>query len=293
MDFCSRIKRKLIYLNRFSLKGRPRISKEKYSDEVLSFSGKSAFTDFSKMAGELFSDYSKNTRVLIKVNLNSANEYPASVSIDFLGTLVSILKEQGVKGICIADCSGVTHLPTSNVIKQKKIKERLTSTGVKIRSFDHSVWVRVPVGGMFFKTILMPKVLYRYDKIINLSNLKSHQHAGFSAATKNLVGFMHPAQRKELHNDHLSERIAEISLAIEPDINIIDAREIFISGGPDSGTVAITDTIIVSRSLLDADLKAYSLLVDTKAGNGISDLPIKPKDHPLFRHIYEMRSDIE
>ncbi|MCJ7471676.1 MAG: DUF362 domain-containing protein, partial [Actinobacteria bacterium] len=118
----------------------------------------------------------------------------------------------------------------------------------------------------------------------NLSNLKSHSSAGFSSATKSLVGFMHPCQRFELHRDHLEEKIAELALAVQPDISIIDARSVFIDGGPDTGTVKKAKTIIVNSSLLEADLSAYSLLYSMKQKFKIKDLKKDPYENKFFRH---------
>lgn len=289
MKLYCRIKRKLIYLNRLSISGKPRLCNSENTGNLLILTGKDVLDKFKESAGNFFSDYDEKTRVLIKVNLNSSNEYPASVSNEFLLVLVSLLREHGVSHICVSDCSGITHLPTSRVIKEKKMKESLKGTGVGIKTFDYSVWAKIPITGKFFKHILLPNRIYGYDKIINLANLKSHQYAGFSAATKNLVGFMHPIQRGKLHKDHLCERTAELTLALEPDINIIDARKIFITGGPDTGLTVGADTIIIGTDLADTDYAAYSLLIDKKAENGISDLPQNHQEHPFFRHMDELK----
>jgi uncharacterized protein (DUF362 family) len=106
-----------------------------------------------------------------------------------------------------------------------------------------------------------------------------------------MVGFMHPFQRIALHKDHLEERIAELSLAVQPDISIIDARKIFVDGGPDKGTIAETKTIIVNNDLLDADLSAYDLLVSASRKNGINNPDKNPYNSRFFKHFTEIKGN--
>ncbi|MDZ7836932.1 MAG: DUF362 domain-containing protein [Actinomycetota bacterium] len=61
---------------------------------------------------------------------------------------------------------------------------------------------------------------------------------------------MHPLQRYALHKDNIQQRIAEIALALQPDINIIDARKILLADGPDTGKVAEANQIIIDHELL-------------------------------------------
>ncbi|MFO7612718.1 MAG: DUF362 domain-containing protein [Clostridia bacterium] len=286
-DLMKKLKRKLIFINGPARGTRDPIIPSTSNDIEMLLEGQNLPHEFSHLAPDLFRDYDKNTNVLIKANLNSALPYPASVSMDMLETLFLALLERGVRHITVADCSGITHLPTSEVIKTKNLKI-MENSCLKLSSFDYGKWFMVPIEGKYFKYILLPEKAFRADRIINLSNLKAHRLAGFSASIKNLVGFMHPMQRIELHRDHLAERIAEIPLAIVPDINIIDAREIFIDGGPDIGTVCTADTIIINSNLYEADKTAYELLIRKKSENNINDLPENYIDNPIFKHYCRM-----
>jgi len=105
------------------------------------------------------------------------------------------------------------------------------------------------------------------------------------------VGFMHPFQRIQLHKDHLQERIAELSMAVQPDISVIDARKIFIDGGPDFGKVAEAKTIIVNDDLFEADLAAYNLLFSVKNQNRIDDLDENPNNSIFFKHYSRIKDN--
>jgi len=263
---------------------------ERSSGIELSFSGENALKDMVDSSNKIFKDFNTVNSVLIKTNLNSANPYPASTSNHMLEAVLQSLLDLGIKNICIGDCSGLIHLPTREVIKKKRLYD-LKKYGTRIKVFDYGRWVKIAINGVYFKNIILSESIYKYDKIINLANLKSHSIAGFSFATKSLVGFMHPCQRFELHRDYLEERIAELALAIQPDINIVDARSIFIDGGPDTGTVAEAKTIIINNSLLETDLIAYNLLSSFKHKFGIKDFDQNPYNRRFFKHFIKIMGD--
>jgi uncharacterized protein (DUF362 family) len=74
------------------------------------------------------------------------------------------------------------------------------------------------------------------------------------------IGFMHPAQRLELHRDNLTERIADTSLAVRPDLAILDARKCFITGGPAEGTVVSPGVLLASCDLETLEEQGIELL---------------------------------
>jgi uncharacterized protein (DUF362 family) len=285
-----RLEKKFIIRNRFFIKNAsPRLPESKNNINMV-FNGERALDEMLKSGKDVFSDFNSETSVLIKINLNSSNPYPASTSLEMLETLIKLLVDVKVKKICIGDCSGLSHLPTRKVMKQKKIYSLSKKYNIKIKVFDYGNWVNVPIGGIYFKNLILSQYIYKYDKIINLVNIKTHILAGFSFSTKLLVGFMHPYQRFELHKGHLVEKIAEMSLAVQPDISIIDARKIFIDGGPDTGTIAAADSIIINSNLLDADISAYNLLFNIKKQYGKNDLDQNPFSNNFFKHFLKVNN---
>ena len=288
MGIISSLEKKLILKNRIFIRtSLPRFPKNKKQLHLI-FSGESALEDFYKSGNYILEDYNPDTSVLIKINLNSANKYPASTSLYMLEKLIKLLITQNVKKITVGDCSGIMHYPTRNVMRKKGLSYLGKKYRIKIVPFDYGSWVRININGEFFKNIIISDSINKYDKIINLANLKSHELARFSFSTKSLVGLMHPYQRYELHRNHLQERIAELSLAIRPDISIIDARKIFIDGGPDSGITENADTIIVNTDLLEADLEAYQLLYKIKKQNGMDDISQDPFSNVFFKHFIKI-----
>jgi uncharacterized protein (DUF362 family) len=87
----------------------------------------------------------------------------------------------------------------------------------------------------------MPKILTEVDHFINVPILKNHgavAGADFTCCLKSFVGVCHPQDRHlggpdELHDLKISEKIPELNLCAKPFINIVDATQIMVSGGPD------------------------------------------------------------
>ena len=92
------------------------------------------------------------------------------------------------------------------------------------------------------KGFRIPKILQEVDHFINVPVLKNHEGttAEFTCCLKSYVGVIHPEDRQgigldKLHMRNISEKIAEANLCIKPLINIVDATNIMVRGGPGSG----------------------------------------------------------
>ncbi|MBI4775655.1 MAG: DUF362 domain-containing protein [Deltaproteobacteria bacterium] len=202
-------------------------------------------------------------RLLIKINLNTADPYPASTSPDFLAALVDFLMGRGMRHILVGDCSANTRLPTRRVAKAAGIADALAGRA-KMMYFDESTWVRVPIDGFFLKQVTVPRIAMEADRVISLANLKTHAYADFTMGFKLAVGFMHPVERKLLHLHHLREKTVEISLAVPPDLIIVDGRSAFITQGPNKGRLEHAGVVLVGDSLLQVDAEAYRELYRLK-----------------------------
>ncbi len=88
----------------------------------------------------------------------------------------------------------------------------------------------------------VPIALTRADHFINVPVLKNHEstNAEFTCCLKAFVGVCHPDDRHQrgpnaLHRRNISEKIAELNLAATPLINVVDATQIMVRGGPGDG----------------------------------------------------------
>ena len=209
----------------------------------------------------------ENRRILIKYNLNTANPYPASVDPQMLRTLVDLLLKLGAAEISVGDCCTVSLIPTRNQVKKAGLPQAIGGRA-KLICFDELPWVTVPIEGEYLKSVTVPRVAWDAETIISLANLKTHYHAVFTGALKLAVGFMHPLERYALHRDHLQEKIAELNLALQSDLYIMDARTVMITGGPDHGRTVSAETVLVSDNPLALDIEAYKLIYRLKTEHG-------------------------
>ncbi len=217
---------------------------------------------FCKQYAELIT----GRKVLIKFNLNTANPYPASVCPRMLRTLADILLNLGAREVTAGDCCTIGLLPTRSQVKKAGLARALKDRA-KVICFDETPWVNVPIPGRYLESITVPRPALEADCIVALSNLKTHQYAAYTGALKLSVGFMHPLERIPLHRDHLQEKIAEINLALQPDLCVMDARTVMITDGPDYGRTAAGNLILVGENPLAIDLEAYRLLYRLKEKN--------------------------
>lgn len=211
--------------------------------------------------GDLFAP---GQRVLVKINLNTANDYPASTNPATLAALLDFLRSRGIEDIIVGDCCSVRALPTMRVVNRTGIPRAIEGKA-RLACFDTGPWVRVPVRGTYLQEVTVPRLALEVDRIIALANLKTHERAGFTCGLKLAVGFMHPMERLAMHSENLGEKIAEISLAVPADLVLVDAGTVFVTGGPDAGRIEKASTFLAGTNLLAVDLEAYKLLYTLKS----------------------------
>jgi uncharacterized protein (DUF362 family) len=240
-------------------------------------------TYFSRMLHE-------DSQLLIKINLNTADPYPASTSPEMLDNLLTFLRQQGLQNISVGDCSSVSSIPTRKIARKTGILDTVRSHNARMICFDEHKWRRVVIPGYFLQEVTLPEILWQTDRLIYLANIKTHCSAGVSLGLKLAVGFLHPIERYSLHsNGFLEESIAELALAVTPDLTIIDGREAFVTGGPASGRIDKIGTILMSSCMLAADLAAYESLIESQRRLGCQhQLPPEPFDLTQFRHVRDL-----
>ena len=100
--------------------------------------------------------------------------------------------------------------------------------------------------------------------------MKTHFISEFTMSLKNMIGLVHPADRRRTGNldvhriPELWSQIAEINQHITPSINILDGYEALITGGPLYGMVGAQlcepKVIIVSADRVAADITGIAVL---------------------------------
>ncbi|MFA5098790.1 MAG: DUF362 domain-containing protein [Candidatus Paceibacterota bacterium] len=220
--------------------------------------------------------------VFLKPNYNTADPSPASTSVDFLKAVVELVYDFGAKLAMIGESSTVT-FNTRKIMEKAGVFELLKmETPPRIYVFEDEVWVKKEIpGAKYLKSVSIPEILGRADKLILLPCLKTHKQAQFTGALKISVGFMKPAQRVPLHLMNLQEKIADLNKIIHPDLVIMDARKCFISGGPMSGVVREPDLILASEDRVAIDIEGIKIIQSFK-GNSLAK--INPEDLPQIKN---------
>jgi uncharacterized protein (DUF362 family) len=225
-------------------------------------------------------------RVLLKPNFNSQDQYPGSTDLGFLRATVELLLEAGAK-VTIGESSGGVWRPTRTVFRKVGLFELARYLEVDLIAFDDKPddWVKVKVNGDYLTSVAMPRSAYEADKIVYVPCVRTHTLTRFSGALKLTVGFMHPGERRALHMRNLEQKVAEINLAWQPDLILVDGRRSFVSGGPSKGELAEPGVIMASGDVVAIDLEALTILGSYKANNRLLPNPYdSPQIATALRH---------
>jgi len=214
-----------------------------------------------------------NDKILIKINANSPDKYPASSDLNFIKAVVTFLNNNGFRKITIGASSGLAWHPTSKVLKKKKLPALAEELGVRLVNFDEEEWMKIDIKGQYLQEVHIAKEAVKADKIIYLPNMKTHSLARFSIGLKFAVGLTKPDTRYFLHKSNLEEKVVEINLAVKPALILLDARQCMVTKGPAKGKRKKPRFIFASTDLVALDVEALKVLKSFKARNRL-DMPI-------------------
>jgi len=238
---------------------------------------KNSLEELLKPLGGLKKFIEKGDVVFLKPNFNTADPFPASSNIDILKALTEMLYEVGAKMVAIGDSSTVS-LNTRKVMEKKGAFKLLEmETPPRIYVFEEGNWVKVNIpNGKYLKTVSLPEIFLKADKVILVPCLKTHKNAGFTGALKLSVGLVKPLERIPMHLKNLSEKIADLNKVIKCDLVIMDARKCFITKGPSSGEVKEPNLLMASTSRVAIDIEGVNI-IKTYKGNDLSKIS-SPQD---------------
>ena len=133
--------------------------------------------------------------------------------------------------------------------------------GAEVAVFGEGEWVPVSGQGEHFRRLEIARPLLECDRLVYACCLKTHWLAKFSASIKHSVGCVRPRDRALLHfGGHLDERIAEIAAAVSPDLVLIDARAVYVRGGPCYGLVRFPGVILAGTDRVALDVEGIRIL---------------------------------
>jgi uncharacterized protein (DUF362 family) len=253
--------------------GVPLVSKVKDSGDV-----KASVSRSLDLIGGIGRLGGKGDTVMVKPNFNSPDPPPGSTDLDFLRVALELLLQTGAK-VVVGESSGGMWRPTRKTLEKLGVPELLAGMGVELLAFDEHPrdWIEIDISGDHLKTVTMPRSAYEATKIVYLPCLKTHSLGRFTMSLKLGMGLVHPGQRRAIHMGNLEQKAAEINLAWQPDLIIMDGRKAFVSGGPDKGDLVQPGIIMASGDMVAIDIEGLKVLLSYQAKNR---LPENPWDSP-------------
>jgi len=253
--------------------------------DKLDFEGVLAAVREAVEAAGGLSEIERGQRVMIKPNMVGPIAIPNKGRITtnplVVRAVIRLVRERGAE-VMVGD-RGI-HLPRIPNLAEltfavSGIAWACKKEGAKPFPWDRCEYVRFfPKKRHWSKGFRMPKILLEADHFINVPILKNHEsnRAEYTCCLKSYVGVIHPEDRNQqgpdkLHNQTISEKIAEANLCIKPLINIVDATRIMVRGGPGDGLLGGDPTykaamfdkpglVLASKDRVACDSVALSVL---------------------------------
>jgi uncharacterized protein (DUF362 family) len=219
--------------------------------------------------------------VLLKPAVNSARPYPATTAPDVLFAVAEVVREAG--GVPVVADRTVFSKSTARTFHRLGLDAAAREARVSCRALDHEdVVARSHPLATHWRGGVVP--IYRpvaeADHLINLCTPRTHRLGQFTMALKNWVGVVDASARLGMHLPiGFLERLAEISLVVRPSLVVMDGRQGFVDGGPDSGDVATLDFLAAGADAVAIDAVGLAHLRlaganDTIQQGRVWDLPV-------------------
>ncbi len=225
----------------------------------------------NKALGLLEINSMQGQNLFLKPNFNSADAPPGSTHNDTLSALVRTLQAMGAGRITVGDRSGMGD--TRSVMKQKGIFRLADELGFDVVVFDEldaSGWEMMQVEGSHWQNgFAVARPVLAADSVIQACCLKTHRYGGhFTMSLKNSVGLVAksvPGERydymSELHSSpYQRHMIAEINVAYQPALIVLDGVEAFVDGGPDRGKQVAAQVILAGTDRVAIDAVGVAIL---------------------------------
>ncbi len=200
---------------------------------------------------------SKGSVVMVKPNLAFAQspKVAATTNPDVVKAVIEMVQEAGAAKVIIMD-NPVG--PWEGPYKRCGMQEVAATTGVELRPPEMKRLVSHDFKGGGMRGWRIFKDFLEVDVFINVPILKTHSATDLTIGMKNLMGIIE--NREMFHGRDIGNRIADLAYGFPPHLNIVDANRVISSGGPVSGSITETKTVVVSTNILEADVVAAALL---------------------------------
>ncbi len=238
--------------------------------------------------------------VYLKGNYNSADPYPASTHPETLSEVTRILREKGCARLVLVERSGMGQ--TRAIWQQLSVPDlakKLDLTLLPLEELPATEWRAEPMPGSHWtRGVEVPRFLKEDVFLVQISNLKTHRFGGqVSASLKNSIGLVAKRSRTgDIPHNYMSElhgskdqrlMIAEVNQLYAPAFVVMDAMEVFVDGGPESGETASPGIIAASRDRVALDATGLAVLRINGAGYPLNQMAVFEQEQ--IKRVVELR----
>jgi len=252
-------------------------------------------TDYSAMLAKGmetlggFSRFDTGRSVILKPNFvfDKRTKYPTTTDEQSVLTTVDFLKKEGFTNITVADrrgnkvngraggkfeWSGLNDKAATGGFTTDSLMDNEQAETVVVKD---SRWSVMPRYGVI-------KKIYDADLIINMPTLKRHSQTNLTCSLKNMMGVLdvpttnnmhlwgdeNKAEYESLGSEKVTRRlcltIAEAASAVNPEVSVIDARQVLCKNHVSiaDGMLRDANRLIISGDPLAADIVAAKILKD-------------------------------
>ncbi|HEX2056324.1 MAG TPA: DUF362 domain-containing protein [Nitrospiraceae bacterium] len=216
-----------------------------------------------KLLGGIERLHVKDKSVLIKPNVLNDRPPPSTTNARVVEAVIDVVKGSGARHVTVADGSGIIRLPTADNLVATGVQAAAHRAGADVLALEEQPWVLVePAQAKAMRRYFVSRPVYEAEVLINVPVIKTHRFAEYSCSLKNIVGAVHPRYRPSVTflSGNWHERIAELNLAVHPQLTIADGTTVMIAGGPTSGTAAAAELLLLSGDRVALDMIAVGLL---------------------------------
>ncbi len=225
--------------------------------------------------------------VYLKGNYNSADPYPASTHPEALSAVARILREKNCARLILVERSGMGQ--TNTIWGKLGIPDLVRKFDLDLLALENlpaAEWRHESRDGWHWnRGVEVPRFLKDGAFLVQITNLKTHRFGGqFSASLKNSIGLL--AKRSQITSDaynYMSElhsspdqrlMIAEVNQLYTPALVLMDAIEVFVEGGPESGETVRACVVAASRDRVALDAAGVALLRINGAGSPLNRMAV-------------------
>lgn len=253
--------------NNFVLKGKTLVSEVRAVHQL-----KKDVKKAIDLIGGLKKAFKKKDSVLLVPNFNSDDPYPATTDLKFLEAVIKIFQDYGIKNITIGTSAGIHWLPTRFAIGKLGVLKLADKLKVKIVCFEEHDWIKIKLHSDILRDLSFAQEIFEHDKIVYLPCMKTHRRSRFTMALKLTMALLCVKHRVlHIHTKRIEERLADINKALYPDLIIMDARKIFVTGGPDKGTEENLGLLFASGDRVAIDLIGLDHLLKYRGKDNLLD----------------------